>query len=349
MQRHISIRIEAEMIDQYKRAIDYMRISITDRCNLRCTYCMPADIEKLEHASILTYEEILRICKCAASLGIRKIKITGGEPLVRKGAVNLMANIKAIPGIEYVTLTTNGVLLEEYVEELKGIPLDGVNVSLDTLNPDTFQKITGRNEYTKVWNGLQKLIKTGIPAKINCVPQKGVNEDELMDIAELAVKLPVDVRFIEMMPIGYGKEFEPIKGEEIKNKIKEKYSDITGQKELRGFGPAEYITSKEWEGNIGFINPISHKFCSSCNRIRLTSRGFLKPCLCYGDGIDLMTILRKGASDMELKNLLSKAIAQKPLEHNFERQNSDPVLSGTNCQAKEGSNMEKSEMFKIGG
>jgi cyclic pyranopterin phosphate synthase len=305
---------------------------------------MPEDVEKLEHESILTYEEILRICRSAATLGIRKIKITGGEPMVRKDAVKLMADIKAIPGIDYVTLTTNGVLLEEHVEELAKIPLDGVNVSLDTLNPDTFKNITRRDEFLKVWNGIQKLIKTGIPTKINCVPQKGVNEEELMDIAELAVKLPVDVRFIEMMPIGYGKEFEPIKGEEIKSRIEEKYPNIISQKNKRGFGPAEYITSDEWMGNIGFISAISHKFCSSCNRVRLTSKGFLKSCLCYGDGIDLMAAMRSGASDMELTSLLSKAIEKKPLEHNFERHNHD-----SNSQVQDQDNMEKSEMFKIGG
>ncbi|ABX41854.1 GTP 3',8-cyclase MoaA [Lachnoclostridium phytofermentans] len=332
------------MIDQYKRSIDYMRISITDRCNLRCTYCMPEDVEKLEHESILTYEEILRICKSASSLGIRKIKITGGEPMVRKDAVKLMANIKAIPGIEFVTLTTNGVLLEEHVEELAKIPLDGVNVSLDTLNTDTFKKITRRDEFLKVWNGIQKLIEAGIPTKINCVPQKGVNEEELMDIAELAVKYPVDVRFIEMMPIGYGKEFEPIKGEEIKSRIEAKYPNVVSQKKRRGFGPAEYITSNEWMGNIGFISAISHKFCSSCNRVRLTSKGFLKSCLCYGDGIDLMEALRSGASDEELTSLLSKAIEKKPLEHNFERH-----THGSNSQVQDQDNMEKSEMFKIGG
>lgn len=325
------------MIDQHKRQIDYMRISITDRCNLRCTYCMPEGIDKLEHESILTYEEILRICRGVSSLGIKTIKITGGEPLVRKDAVDLMADIKAIPGIEHVTLTTNGVLLEKHVEDLARIPLDGVNVSLDTLNPITFQKITGRDEFYKVWNGLQKLIEKGIPTKINCVPQRGVNEEELMDIAELAVKMPIDVRFIEMMPIGYGKEFDPIKGEEVRSIIQEKYPKISSQSKIRGFGPAEYITSDEWKGNIGFINPISHKFCSTCNRIRLTSRGFLKSCLCYSDGIDLMTALRDGTSDKELTSLISQAIEKKPLEHNFEK------------KEQEQNNLEKREMYKIGG
>lgn len=325
------------MIDKYERQINYMRISITDRCNLRCTYCMPNGIDKVEHESILSYEEILRVCSCASSIGIKNIKVTGGEPFVRKDAVKLMADIKALSGIEHVTVTTNGVFLKEHVADLARIPIDCVNVSLDTRNATTFKTITGRDEFSKVWDGIEELMKRGIPTKINCVPQKGVNEEELMDIAELAVKMPLDVRFIEMMPIGYGKNFNPIKGEEIKIKIQEKYPNVKSQSEMRGFGPATYITCDEWKGNIGFINPISHKFCSSCNRIRLTSRGFLKPCLCFGDGVDLMTVLRKGISDAELTSLLSEAIEKKPFEHNFEK------------KIKEEDNLEKREMFKIGG
>ena len=324
------------MIDHYERQIDYMRISITDRCNLRCSYCMPEDIEKVEHESMLSYEEILQICRCASEIGIKNIKITGGEPLVRKDAVQLMKRIKSLPKIEHVTLTTNGVLLDTYIKELINIPIDCVNVSLDTLNPKTFEEITGRDQFEKVWSGLQELINSGIPTKINCVPQRGVNEDELMDIAELARKQAVDVRFIEMMPIGYGKDFEPIKGEEILTKILEKYPEATSTTELRGFGPATYITSVHWKGNVGFINPISHKFCSSCNRIRLTAQGFLKPCLCYGDGIDLMSLMRNGATDLELIELLASGIKNKPFEHKF-------------GQLQEDNNIEMREMFKIGG
>lgn len=325
------------MIDKYSRPINYMRISITDRCNLRCTYCMPENIEKLEHESILTYEEILRICQCSSTIGIRNIKITGGEPLVRKGAVNLIARIKALPGIEHVTLTTNGVLIDENIEDIKRSAIDGINVSLDTLNPETFRKITGRDDYSKVWSGLQKLVDSGIPTKINCVPQRGVNDHELIDIAELAVKMPVNVRFIEMMPIGFGKHFEPVKGEEILKKIQEKYPEAIRTNHVKGFGPAKYITSDSWKGNIGFINAISHKFCSSCNRIRLTANGFLKPCLCYGEGIDLMAAIREGATDEDLINIITKAVEKKPLEHNFADKNQD----------KKGN--ENREMYKIGG
>lgn len=323
------------MIDQYARTIDYMRISITDRCNLRCTYCMPEGIRLSEQGQILSYEEILRLCSLASSLGIKHIKITGGEPLVRKDAVSLLANIKALPGIEHVTLTTNGVLLGDYVEELAKIPIDGVNVSLDSLQPEKFKEITGRDEFSKVWNALQKLMNTGITTKINCVVQRGVNENELMDMVELAVTMPLMVRFIEMMPIGYGKEFEPIQGEEIKNQILSKYPEVTSSNSVKGFGPANYISGKDWKGSVGFINPMSHKFCSTCNRIRVTSKGFLKPCLCYGDGVDLLTLMRSGASDEEVRSSILRAMDSKPLEHNFDH--------------LEQSNMDDREMYKIGG
>ncbi len=324
------------MLDDYERQIDYMRISITDRCNLRCVYCMPKDIEKVEAESILTYEEILRICDCASKIGIKNIKITGGEPLIRKDAIQLIKSIKSLPMIENVTLTTNGVLLENYIEELIKIPIDCVNVSLDTLNPITFLQITGRDVFDKVWSGIQKLIASGIHTKINCVPQRGVNEDELMHIAELVLKHTVDVRFIEMMPIGYGKDFEPIEGRDILARILEKYPEATTTTKIKGFGPASYITSVKWKGNVGFINPISHKFCSSCNRIRLTAQGFLKPCLCYGEGMDLMSSMRNGATDTELTDLLMRGIKSKPLEHKF-------------GELQEESNIEMKEMFKIGG
>lgn len=296
---------------------------------------MPEGVELSEQGQILTYEEILRLCSLASSLGIKHIKITGGEPLVRKDAVSLLANIKALPGIEHVTLTTNGVLLGEYVEELANIPIDGVNVSLDSLQPEKFKEITGRDEFSRVWNALQKLMKTGITTKINCVVQRGVNENELMDMVELAVKMPLVVRFIEMMPIGYGKEFEPIKGEEIKHRILSKYPEVTSNSSVKGFGPANYISAKDWKGSVGFIDPISHKFCSTCNRIRVTSKGFLKPCLCYGDGVDLLTLMRGGASDEELRSSILRAMEMKPLEHNFDH--------------LEESNIELREMYKIGG
>ena len=330
------------MIDSYERNIDYMRISITDRCNLRCTYCMPNGIEMEEHESILTFEEMIRICRLASELGIKNIKITGGEPFVRKDAIDLIRQIKELPKIEHVTITTNGVLLAEHIDELKEMGIDGINVSLDTLKPDVFAQITGRDEFHRVWNGIMKSIESGITTKINCVPQKGVNDNELLDMVELAVHMPVDVRFIEMMPIGYGKEHEPFHGEDIYRMIVNKYPDVVDIDKKRGFGPARYITGENFKGNIGFIDAISHKFCSSCNRIRLTARGFLKPCLCYGEGMDLNTVIRSGTDDMVIKELLEKAIASKPYEHNFAERNAKDKTS------TEHSN-EQREMYKIGG
>lgn len=330
------------MIDNYDRMIDYMRISITDRCNLRCTYCMPNGIEMQEHESILTFEEMTRICRLASELGIRTIKITGGEPFVRKDAIDLIRQIKELPKIEHVTITTNGVLLAEHVDELKKMGIDGINVSLDTLSPDIFKKVTGRNEFDKVWKGILKSVESGIPTKINCVPQKGVNDQELLDIVELAAKMPLDVRFIEMMPIGYGKEQEPIHGEDIYRMITEKYPDVVDTETKRGFGPARYISINNFKGNIGFIDAISHKFCSSCNRIRLTARGFLKPCLCYGEGVDLHSALRNGADDMAIMSLLEQAIKSKPYEHNFGEENASKKTLSEHSS-------EQREMYKIGG
>lgn len=328
------------MIDNYNRVIDYMRISITERCNLRCTYCMPNGTHMVNHEDILTFEEIEHICNLASELGIKTIKITGGEPFVRKDAIRLIARIKSFPKIENVTITTNGVLLAEHLDELKSINIDGINVSLDTLNPRIFEQITGRDEFDKVWNGITKSIEYGIPTKINCVPQKGINDHELLNLADLAVQMPVDVRFIEMMPIGYGKEHEPVHSEDIYRMIKRQYSGITEIHKQRGFGPAKYISGDNFKGNIGFIDAISHKFCSSCNRIRFTARGFLKPCLCYGEGIDFKTLIRNGASDEELTRLLKNAIKCKPYEHNF----GEDIFSPNSEHSK-----EQREMYKIGG
>ena len=187
------------MIDSCGRRIDYMRVSITDRCNLRCRYCMPEDQPFIEHDQILRYEEIIRICRAATKLGVRNIKITGGEPLVRRGCCELIEQIKALPGIEHVTVTTNGVLLEEVVPRFREIGVDGVNISLDTLRPDVYAKITGRDSFDAVWRGLCAAVDAGLRVKINCVPLSGVNEDELCSLAMLARDWPVDVRFIEMI------------------------------------------------------------------------------------------------------------------------------------------------------
>lgn len=324
------------MEDKFQRNIDYIRISVTDRCNLRCNYCMPKDgIKKMSHDDFLTFEEIIRICKSMANLGISKVKITGGEPLVRKDVILLIKSIKEIEGIDHITLTTNGVLIDEFLEDIILSGVKRVNVSLDTLNSKTYEEITGFNEFHRVWNNINKLIKSGIQTKINCVPQKDVNENELMDMVKLVEKMPIHVRFIEMMPIGFGKGQKAITGEEIKSQILNTYPDTKMENKSRGFGPAEYLTSEKWKGNVGFITAMSNKFCPSCNRVRLTSNGYLKTCLCFDNGMDLMTLMRKGISDDELTKTIYKIIKDKPLEHNF--------------GDIKGEHMEQKEMYKIGG
>ena len=313
------------MKDQYQRNIDYMRVSVTDRCNLRCRYCMPKDIELLPMEEILSFEEILEIIHQAASLGIRKIKITGGEPLVRKNCTGLIAKIRETEGIEKVTLTTNGILLPEYIEDLKAAGIDGINISLDTLRKDRFQEITGFDALDQVLAGIDASLNAGIRTKINTVLQKGVNDGEWQDLMLLAKDRPLDVRFIEMMPIGYGAVSTGVSDIELRSKIRELYPGTEEDHTVHGNGPAVYVRIPGFCGGVGFIAAINEKFCKDCNRIRLTSAGRIKPCLCYGDSFDLREILRTKEGperDALLKETLQKAITYKPKEHCFEAKSS---------------------------
>ena len=296
------------MNDKMGRKIDYMRISITDRCNLRCQYCMPDDIELVEHEMILRFEEILRICKVASELGIKKIKITGGEPLVRRGCMELIRQIKELPLIEQVTITTNGVLLKEYLSELKDMKIDGINISLDALDPEAYKQITGRDEFETVMGAIRAAVEMGLRVKINCVPIKEMIRTNVMDMVDLVTVMPVDVRFIELMPLGLGKNFTSVTRQEIIEQIKFKYPHANWTNEIRGNGPATYLNDSNWLGNVGFIDAMNHKFCDSCNRIRLTSTGFLKSCLCFQNGIDLRKELRGDIDDSHLKYLIETAI-----------------------------------------
>ena len=308
------------MRDHYHRLIDYMRVSITDRCNLRCLYCMPEGIELLPMEEILTYDEILEIIRCAAQLGIRKIKVTGGEPLVRKDCSVLIKEIKKIPGIEKVTLTTNGILLKAVINDLKEAGIDGINISLDTLDPLKYQKITGFDMLEKVKEGIDCSLQAGIPTKINTVLQKNSNEDDWKELMLLAKEQPLDVRFIELMPIGYGDKTLGINNHELLKEIEELYPGVQKDTRIHGNGPAVYITIPGFQGSIGFISAVNDKFCDTCNRIRLTSTGKIKPCLCYGDTFDLREILRSEEGTAELlKKRLQDAIVYKPKEHCFEK------------------------------
>lgn len=305
------------MVDPYGRKIDYMRISITDRCNLRCNYCMPEDIVLTAAAEILTFEEIAAVCQAGVKAGITKLRITGGEPLVRRGCTDLIAMLKSIPGIEKVFMTTNGLLLAEYGEALKMAGIDGVNISLDAMDPMLYQNITRNNGFDQVLSGLKAMIRLKIPVKINTVLIEGVNDGEWEAIADLAKKDPVDVRFIELMPMGTGKQYSVVSGARILEKIRSKYDGVREDRTSRGEGPAVYYRIPGFRGCIGFISAIHGKFCESCNRLRLTADGKLKPCLCYGDYIDIKERLRShtgGSVDQGIQ----AAVAGKPDGHCFE-------------------------------
>lgn len=321
------------MIDQYGRRIDYLRVSITDRCNLRCRYCMPDGCEWLAKSEILTKEEIVTLCAIAAKLGIKKIKVTGGEPLVRRNCVELVAALKDISGIEQVTLTTNGTLLSETAQPLKRAGLDAVNISLDTLNRQRYQTITGRDELHSTLKGIDAALSAGLTTKLNAVLQRQVNDDEWHDLARLAQNRPLDVRFIEMMPIGYGKQFQPVSNQVLMERFQREYPHIQPDGTVHGNGPAVYYHIPDYQGSIGFISAIHGKFCAQCNRVRLTSTGFMKSCLCYEDGGDLREPLRRG--DLEqVRKIMTRVMLKKPKAHCFE----EPTII-----------TEQQEMSKIGG
>ena len=313
------------MIDGKGRLIDYMRISVTDRCNLRCRYCMPDGIRQIAMSEILTYEEIERICQIAAELGIKKLKITGGEPLVRKGCTDLIRRLKKVPGIEQVTLTTNGVLLTEYLESLKKAGTDGINISLDTCNSIRYQAITGMDACDRVIEAVHKSADSGIRTKVNAVlqednPEGEVCKEDIKGLLDLSKETAVDVRFIELMPIGYGKKRHGVSNDRVLSEIRKIYPEIKRDERTHGNGPAVYYQIPGFSGSIGFISAMHGKFCKSCNRVRLTSRGFLKLCLCYESGVDLREVLQKKNAP-ELQAVMEQAIFQKPMEHCFERPN----------------------------
>ena len=307
------------MFDSTRRDIHYLRLSVTDLCNLRCRYCMPDGVEKLEREAVLTYEEFLRLAALFAQCGIDTVRVTGGEPLVRKNVAQLVAGLKAIPGIRKVTMTTNGILLAQQLPALLAAGLDSVNISLDTLRPEVFRQITARDEFAAVQAGLQTALESGIPVKLNCVPQAGVNEGELEDLAALAENRPLQVRFIEMMPIGYGAAMPCISGPELRQRFAHRWPERQPLAEADfGDGPAVYYTVPGWQGSIGFIAAVHGKFCASCNRVRLTSQGFLRPCLASEAGCDLRALLRSGADDTQLLAAIRETIWAKPREHHFE-------------------------------
>lgn len=310
------------MLDSYNREIDYLRVSVTDRCNLRCRYCMPEEgIESIGHLKILTLEQISQIIKVAIEqIGIKKIRLTGGEPLVRKGIVNLIHDIAKIPKIEEIAITTNGILFYDMAEELQQAGLSRVNFSLDSLKNDKFNYITRFGHIDKVFNSIQKAIDIGLaPVKINTVVMKGFNDDEILDFVKLAYDMPVHVRFIEFMPVGdlpFYTDDKRFSVEEMKDIIRSKYV-LTKGSLVQGNGPAKCFNLNGGRGSIGFISAMSDHFCGQCNRLRLTADGKLRACLYSSKETNLKMALDNGANEDVITRLIDKTILEKPNRHHM--------------------------------
>lgn len=308
------------MVDGIGRSIDYMRISVTDRCNLRCRYCMPEEgLDMIAHEDVLSFEEMERICRIGVSLGINKIKLTGGEPLVRKGILEFIGRLKCLEGIEDITLTTNGVLLAKMAHELKKRGISSVNVSLDSFQKERFYEITRRDRYEEVRKGIEAAIQAGLRVKLNCAVMEDLNKDEILEFAAFAFQRGISVRFIEMMPIGEGRGYRGIDNDRLLEIISEEYPELKPVEDKLGNGPAVYYGLPGTIGYIGFISAVHHKFCSGCNRVRLTSGGFLKLCLAREEGLDLKSLLRRGEEDSVIQKEMEAQIRQKPSSHHFER------------------------------
>lgn len=322
------------MVDPFHRLITYLRISITDRCNLRCSYCMPADgITWFERDDILTYDEILRIVSVAAKRGLTKVRITGGEPLARKGVAGLVARLTKIDGITDIALSTNATLLAEQADGLRAAGLRRVNISLDSLRKDRQAAITRRDCYDKVWAGVEAAERVGIaPIKLNCVLMRGVNDDEVIDFARLTLAKPYHVRFIEYMPVNdwedWRQKYVPMA--ETRERITRAFGPLTvvnGRGE-RGAGPAENFRLPGAAGVVGFITAVSsgNEFCVTCNRMRLTADGWLRPCLFSDVGVDFREPLRHGATDADLDAVFDEALAVKPKDHELAERPEEKML-----------------------
>ena len=287
------------MKDRQGRNIEYLRVSVTDRCNLRCLYCMPeTGAGAAAQGELLTFDEIRRVVSAMARLGVHGLRLTGGEPMARPGCLELVGQLKRVPGIRRVAMTTNGILLRGRVAEAAEAGLDALNLSIDALNPDLYRQMTRGGDLSEVLATLDEALALALEVRLNAVIVRGLNEGEPEALAVLAERLPVDVRFIELMPVGCGRGFMPVRAR-------------------RGFGPAVYYRPAGFAGCIGFISAVSHSFCDRCNRVRLTPEGWLKLCLNRSAGLDLRALLRGGCDDDALTEALRRAILEKPLGHGF--------------------------------
>ncbi len=306
---------QAQLTDTHNRRLNYLRVSITDRCNLSCIYCRPAGFfNLLSHDDILSYEEALRVIKIGVNLGINKIRITGGEPLVRKDVCDFIRKVAELSEIRDISITTNGVFLKKHLPELKTAGIRRLNISIDTLNRRKFQTITGKDALPAVWEGIMSALDMGFsPVKLNTVVMKGVNDDDLPGLAALSQDLPLHIRFIEYMPSAKNplKDDVQMFAPEIKQRVAATGELIPIEDATRG-NTAERFKFAGAPGEVGFINPISRHFCKTCNRLRLTADGRLKPCLFSDIAVDLKTPLRDGATDAVLVDLFRQAAMKKP-------------------------------------
>ena len=316
------------LVDRFNRRINYLRVSITDRCNLRCVYCTPPDGERrLRHRDILRYEELLRIVRIALKLGIKKIRLTGGEPFVRKGIQEFIPMLMALKGLDDVSLTTNGVYLKDNLEMLKAAGIKRINVSIDSLNRVKFKRITRFDYFSEVWEGIEKARDMGFyPIKLNVVIMKGINDNEVLDFGRLAIEHPYHIRFIECMPVGFeSNSLAFIPNSEIEKTLVHKFGPLIPVSPGQNDGPAERYRFDGGKGEIGLISPISNSFCQHCNRLRLTANGMLLPCLLSNIEVDIKDPLRRGCLDEELIEVFLKAVDVKPQCHPLNLDNNQRV------------------------
>lgn len=318
----------SKLTDRFQRPITYLRISITDHCNLACSYCTPEKPSpKLAHEEILSFEEILRLARIAVSSGIQKIRITGGEPLARRGVGPFLMELGRTPGLQRLALTTNAVLLHDLLPDLLAAGVDQLNISMDTLKRETFQKITGRDRFCEAWKGIRAAQKTGtFTIKLNAVALRGVNDMEIADLAALSLQENISVRFIEEMPIGrhHLQDRPPMLIPEIREKVMA-IGPLLPVESSPLDGPAERFRIKGAAGEVGFISALSRHFCGRCNRLRLTSDGRLRACLLSDQATDIKTPMRNGASDDALAELFTQTVMQKGQEHHFRPESTDQV------------------------
>lgn len=309
---------EKVLTDTFARTINYLRVSITDQCNLRCMYCTPVDIQKVTNIELLTYEEILRVVALAVSLGIKKVRLTGGEPLVRRGVLDFIRQLAALPDLEEIRLTTNGVLLPDMIDDLYDAGIRKLNISLDSLQAEKFRQITSLDKFAKVWQGIERAKEMKFEAiKINIVAMRGINDDEIIDFAKLTLNNPYQIRFIEFMPIGPAVEAQKdkfISSAEIIQRISS-LGPLTPVERHKFHGPARILRLPKAIGSLGFISPLTNHFCDTCNRLRLTSEGKLRACLLTDQESDLKHVLRNGGSDSEISQLIIDTVKNKPKGH----------------------------------